>query len=326
MKKVSIIIPVHNVEKYLGQCLDSVLSQTYKDLEIILVDDGSTDTSGQICDQYAKQDLRVCVIHQKNAGAANAKNTGLDKATGRYIAFADSDDYVEPNWIEKLVVTAETFNADVVECDFEKVYQSYGRVENHFSEKLAEFTAEGYLGQYLSNWTCSLFWNKLFCAERLNGIRFRKERRCIDDEFFTYKAVTGARKIIRIQDVLYHYRQRASSAVSTAKNRLQIADDSLEILVERYQWVKREYPKLRKSYLAHDVDIMLYYANELEFRDDTKNKFRKMARYYLKECVVVRPSLLTFRYVIRAQRVKLRGIGTGETNQESGVGMEDYFP
>lgn len=325
MKKVSIIIPVYNVEKYLVQCLDSIGSQTYQNLEIILVNDGSKDLSGQICDRYAEQDSRVCVIHQENAGAANAKNAGLDRATGQYIAFADSDDYVEPSWIEKMVAVAESFDADVVECDFDKVYQSHCETENCFPDECTEFTAEEYLGQYLSNWTCSLFWNKLFCAKRVKSVRFRKERRCIDDEFFTYKAITGAQKVVRIQDVLYHYRQRASSAVSTAKNRVQIADDAVEILLERYRWIKRYYPKLQKSYLTHDVEIMLYFAKEFEFLDETQRKFRKIARFYLKECLLVRPSLATFHYAIRLQRIALQTVGIGEANRGSSVCLEDYY-
>ena len=325
MKKVSIIVPVYNVERYLNQFLDSVVSQTYENLEIILVDDGSKDSSGLVCDQYAKQDSRICEIHQENAGAANAKNAGLDRATGRYIAFADSDDFVEPDWIEKMVATAEAFDADVVECDFDKVYQNRSETASSFPDKFKEFTAESYLGQYLSNWTCSLFWNKLFCAERVKAVRFRKERRCIDDEFFTYKAVTGARKIVRIQDVLYHYRQRASSAVSSAKNRLQIADDALEILVERYQWVKCHYPKLRKTYLSHDVDIMLCFARDFEFSEDSEKKFKKIARFFLKECLLVRPPFVICRYAVRLQKINLRGIVTDAIKCESVTSMEDYF-
>jgi hypothetical protein len=126
--------------------------------------------------------------------------------------------------------------------------------------------------------------------------------------------------------VLYHYRQRASSAVSTAKNRLQIADDALEILIERYRWMKCHYPKLQKTYLSHDVEIMFFFAREFEFVDETQNKFRKIARFFLRECVLVRPPLLICRYALRLQRVKLRGIGTGEMNRESNACVEEYFP
>jgi len=304
MKTVSIIIPVYNVEAYLRPCVDSLRSQTYADLEVILVDDGSKDESGRICDEYARCDARVVVIHQQNAGAANAKNAGLDRATGDYIAFMDSDDYAEQNWIETMVVAAERTDADVVECDFDKVYLNRSEIVNGYGEECL-YTAEEYLGQYLANWTSSLFCNKLFRRELLSDVRFRRERRCIDDEFFTYKALTGAKKIIRIPDVLYHYRQRASSAVSSAKNRIQITDDSLEILIERYRWIGKHFPKLTKVYLAHDVDIMFYFAQDFDFTEETIKKFRRTARFYLWQSILRRSDKVTLLYSFRLQTIKL---------------------
>ena len=309
MKMVSIVVPIYNVERYLPQCLDSITAQTYTDLEIILVDDGSVDGSGTICDRYAQHDSRFLVIHQNNAGAANAKNAGLDRATGDYITFIDSDDYAEQNWIERLVTAAEEFGADVVEYDFDRVYQSHSEVANGYSENCV-YTVQEYLGQYLSNWTCSLFWNKLFRRELLSGIRFRKERRCIDDEFFTYKVISGASKILRIPDVLYHYRQRASSAVFSHKNQIQITDDALEILIERYQWICRRFPSLRKVYLAHDVEIMLYFAREFVFTPETVGKFRKTAGFYLWESILHWCGKVTFWYAVRLQAIGLGRKGT----------------
>ena len=326
MKKISIILPVYNVAAYLRQCLDSLLSQTYADLEIILVDDGSKDESGHICDEYARRDARVVVIHQENAGAANAKNTGLDRATGKYIAFMDSDDYAEPNWIETMVGAAERTGADVVECDFDRVFVNYSKTVNGYQEECL-WTAEEYLGQYLSNWTCSLFCNKLFRAALLSEVRFRWERRCIDDEFFTYKAVSKADKILRIPDVLYHYRQRASSAVSSARNRLQITDDSLEILIERYRWIKKYFSKLAKAYLKHDVEIMFYFASDFDFTENTIKKFRKTASFYLRECIFCGSDKVTLLYSFRLLTIKLRAkdmddIPTMSKNVDS---IRDYF-
>ena len=103
--KVSIIVPVYNVESYLNECIDSIINQTYRNLEIILIDDGSTDLSGEICDRYKEIDSRILVIHQKNQGAANAKNNGLDLATGDYISFVDSDDFIEKDMYKKLYIT-----------------------------------------------------------------------------------------------------------------------------------------------------------------------------------------------------------------------------
>ena len=111
---ISVIIPVYNVEKYLRECIDSVLNQSYQNLEIILVDDGSTDSSGEICDEYEKQDIRIRVIHQKNQGLSGARNTGFQNANGEYVYFLDSDDWIVPEAIKCLVKRAEEESADVV--------------------------------------------------------------------------------------------------------------------------------------------------------------------------------------------------------------------
>ncbi len=299
--KVSIVIPVYNVEKYLPECLDSVLKQSYVNWEAILVDDGSTDGSGKICDDYSAGDPRFRVIHQVNAGAANAKNTGLDHVTGACVAFLDSDDWVEPDWLETLVVTAKERQADVVECDFQKEYIGRSEIVNRWDAET--FTAETYLAQYLSNWTCSLFWNKLYRADLMKDIRFRRERRCIDDEFFTYKVVSGAEKIVRTGRVLYHYRQRASSAVFSVNNQLQITDDIHEVLIERYRWIASRFPMLRRNYLMHDVDTLLYLANHAVYACETANKFGRICRFYLKESILHYCGHVNLLYALRLQMI-----------------------
>ena len=126
---ISVIIPVYNVEKYISQCLDSVCNQTNRDLEIILVDDGSTDASGKICDEYACHDKRIHVIHQKNSGAAAAKNAGLRVASGEYLSFVDSDDFLELNAYYYMIQIMQTQNADVVQCSYRDVFKNY--VKDH---------------------------------------------------------------------------------------------------------------------------------------------------------------------------------------------------
>ena len=318
-KKVSIVIPVYNVERYLRECLDSIASQSYPEFEAILVDDGSTDTSGIICDEYARNDARFKVIHQSNAGSANAKNAGLEQVRGDYVAFVDSDDYVEPNWLECMVNALERNFADLVECDFRKEYVDRSEAANSDNYQAGTFTAEEYLAQYLNNWTCSLFCNKLLKAELTNGVRFRKERRCIDDEFYTYKVVSGADRIVRIHEQLYHYRQRLSSVVSSEKNRLQITDDALEVLIERYEWVSSRFPKLRKVYLRHDVDIMFYFAESCCFTEQTREKFRKISAYYLNQSLYHFPGRITLQNALKLRInvcKNLPTLGSGQTEVE----------
>lgn len=284
MKKVSIIIPVYNVEKYIVQCIDSVIHQTYKNLDIILIDDGSTDQSGKICDSYAEKDSRIRVFHQENSGAANAKNRGLDHIQGDYFTFIDSDDFVEKDWIGRMVSALEEYNADVAECAVLKNYVGCSESISISSADVREFSAEEYMDHYLESWTCSLFWNKIFKTGLTENIRFRKERRCIDDEFYTYKLLSNAQKVVQINEALYHYRQRLSSAVSSKANRLQITDDALEVLKERYEWIKKAFPNLKLKYLKHDIDIMFYFADTFDFTKQTISKFRSISRYYFRQC------------------------------------------
>lgn len=300
--KVSIIVPIYNVERYLPECIESLIHQTYDDIEILLVDDGSTDHSGQICEEYAVKDSRIRVIHQINAGAANAKNAGLDMATGAYITFADSDDRVDHRWIEIMLTALWEHDADVVECDFAKWYTDHEETESNAQFRYGEYTAEEYLRSYLHSWTCSLFWNKLFHAKLTSGIRFRKERRCIDDEFYTYKILATAKKIVRIPQCLYYYRQRASSAVSCRKNRPQIADDALEILIERYEWITTRFPSLRNVFLQHDVEI-LFYICTLDHNDHTVKKFRRISRYFLWQALCWLPNRQTVINAWNAQGI-----------------------
>lgn len=119
--KVSIVVPVYNTAKYLEKCLNSICSQTYHNLEIILIDDGSTDQSLNICNSFAEKDSRIHVVHQENKGLSNARNKGMELATGSYISFFDSDDYVEPNMIETMLKVSLFHNADVCECSFDEL-------------------------------------------------------------------------------------------------------------------------------------------------------------------------------------------------------------
>ena len=123
MKKISIIVPVYQAEKYISKCIESIVNQTYKNLEIILIDDGSTDRSGEICDEYGKKDNRIVVVHNKNKGVSVARNCGLDIATGDYITFVDSDDYIDLQMYSEMMKVVEKYSCDVVMCDCIKEFE-----------------------------------------------------------------------------------------------------------------------------------------------------------------------------------------------------------
>ena len=125
MPKISVIVPVYNTEKYLNRCIDSILAQTFTDFELLLIDDGSTDCSGKICDEYAAKDSRVRVFHKENGGVSSARNMGLDNAQGEWITFVDSDDWVHEDFLKKRLALALNDNADIAYCDVEYVYRTH---------------------------------------------------------------------------------------------------------------------------------------------------------------------------------------------------------
>ena len=202
---ISVIVPVYNVEPYLRKCLDSVINQTYKDMEILIVDDGSTDGSGDICDEY-KADKRVRVFHTENRGLSCARNVGLDNAKGDWIGFVDSDDWIEPEMYELLIKGAEETGADIVECgifmEFKARTIQYPAIQTTVCETEA---IEALIRYKIRNQV----WNKIWKAECFADIRF-PEGRNYEDISTVYKIVQKA-KVTGINGEYYHWRQRASS-------------------------------------------------------------------------------------------------------------------
>ena len=255
MKKkrlVSVIIPIYNIANYLQQCIDSLLNQSYSELEIILIDDGSTDRSPQICDENEKKDSRIKVIHKQNAGAASARNIGLDVAKGNYICFIDSDDYVKENYVEKLLYSLEMNNADVSVCSYQYLYKD--AIEHEYMDPLGVVSEKEFIRRFLTDWKCGLLWNKMFKATLMRNVRFEEGHK-IDDEFFTYKVIMNADKVVVINDELHMYRMRASSVMqSTEINYERMLQDRFEYLTQRYLDVIKKYPDLKKEYLENLVD------------------------------------------------------------------------
>ncbi len=202
---ISVIVPVYNVEPYLRKCLDSVINQTYKDMEILIVDDGSTDGSGDICDEY-KADKRVRVFHTENRGLSCARNVGLDNAKGDWIGFVDSDDWIEPEMYELLIKGAEETGADIVECGIFTEYTTRTYQCPAIQRTVCETEAiEALIRREIKNQV----WNKIWKEECFADIRF-PEGRNYEDISTVYKIVQKAR-VTGIKGEYYHWRQRANS-------------------------------------------------------------------------------------------------------------------
>lgn len=269
---VSVIIPVYNVEKYIRECLDSIVNQSYKNLQIILVDDGSTDNSGKICDEYAKKDSRITVVHQENQGAGAAKNTGLDLIKGEYFSIIDSDDYIDLSMYEKMVSLMKQYDSDIVQCLFKQVYVNkiIMRQYSTLKKSCTVLTQQKYLQHFLHDWKFAIFATKIFKTSLLGGVRFPVGRK-IDDEFFTYKLVCNAKRIVNTTAPFYFYRMRKSSVMNNnAKDRLIY--DRIDCFVERYEYVSSRFPKLRKTYYNKLSDSLLLYKSKLGTDDDKLNE------------------------------------------------------
>lgn len=243
MHKISIIIPVYNVEQYLAQCLNSVINQTYHNLEIILINDGSTDSCPQICDEYALQDDRIKVIHKKNGGLSDARNFGLTQATGDFISFIDSDDIVAADFCEKLLQASIEHKADIVECGFYKFENELdlptGGVTANATFELfeTELALELLIKEYLKQ----IVWNKLYRKEVVAQLQFPVDK-INEDEYWTYKVFGNAKKIVKMQATLYFYRQQLASIMGKEYSLKRL--DGLQGLEERIAYVKEKFPKL----------------------------------------------------------------------------------
>ena len=236
-KLISVIVPVYNVEKYLRRCIDSIINQTYKNLEIILVDDGSTDRSGKICDEYAALDKRVKVIHKENSGQAGAINLALDCANGEYIGFSDPDDYINKNFYKNLYILAEKYNTDITECsmvkvkeedDVQKVYIEEFEVQEN--ENVEFFDGIGGIrklfGEDFAEYLETIVKvNKIYKKQVFENIRFSEVR--IYEEWGTmYKLYYNTKKNLKMHKVQYVYVQRKTSTVNRpfSKERLLMLD------------------------------------------------------------------------------------------------------
>lgn len=250
MKKISVIVPVYNVEQYLERMLSSLLKQTYYNLEIILVDDGSTDNSGKICDEYKSIDKRIKVVHQKNSGVSVARNTGIELATGDYIGFVDSDDVVCESMYERLYNNMVNNNCEISVCSydtFDKVPQ-FECIEGvnmfSFEDAIKDIISDGVITNFL--------WNKLFKKNLFDGIKF-PEGKIYEDMYVMPKLLERASKLCFDNSKLYGYFVRQNSYVNTYNKRKNINyltfSDSCYDYLKKYDFLKEDLEKYRLFYI-----------------------------------------------------------------------------
>lgn len=245
---VSIVIPIYNVESYLRQCIDSVMNQTHRNLDIILVDDGSTDSSGRIADEYAQADSRITVVHKMNGGLSDARNVGTSIAKGDYLFYLDSDDYIDPSAIERLLHVAKSGDCDIVQGSFYYLYSDhllfdkrYGTSGNNPSI-LTKNDAMKYL---LDNIKIKNFaWGKLYKKSLVIKYEFPVGK-YFEDSFWQFKIINECKNYGIVNDPITYYRQREGSISCDGVN-IKILD-LIDGNIERTKFIKHNYPDLYPS-------------------------------------------------------------------------------
>ena len=301
---ISIIIPIYKAEKYLEKCVRGILNQTYNNLEIILIEDGSPDSSGKICDQLAEEDGRIKVIHKENGGAATARNAGLDAMTGVYVAFVDADDYMEPDYIETLYQTLKVHNAQVSICSF-KTVDEIGKAisidklheEDNWAEQSGTIQIlsgnEVILEDLQGHWEHVAPWGKLYQADLFVGIRYPKWIAYEDEQVFI-QVFDKVQKAARNPKKLYYYVQHAGSLMNSSyseKHRLTY----LKMWRERIAFYRDEVPHhkellnpILQAYVAWNVLYLAMHAHEMT-KGEQKELKKEIQHYF--SCLWKKPHL-----------------------------------
>ena len=280
MVLISVIVPIYGVEKYLNKCVESIIGQTYCNLEIILVDDGSPDGCGEICDEWANTDKRVKVVHKENGGLSDARNAGLQIATGELISFIDSDDYIEPTFFETLYNAMQQSGAEIAECGTRYVGED-GEVLKIRASQDGEFDTLTALTKLINEQGLyQTVWNKLYRRQVIEGILFAKGK-YNEDEFWTYRVFDRGNKIVSVEQPLYNYLQRGSSIIGVGYNIRRL--DGLDALYERMQYLSK-YDELKNVlYQSFALECLWHLQSVLrafngEDRKQTANKIIKMIK------------------------------------------------
>ena len=314
---ISVITPVYNSKKYLNQSISSILNQSYSDFELLLIDDGSTDGSSAVCDEYAEKDGRIRVIHQKNQGQATARNRALDIAKGEYIAFVDSDDYIHPKMLEVLVNALEKSGADIAVCghargtDADYQWKSVNDQYELYSGK--SFLRDSVLNKKGKHW---LLWDKVYKRSCFNNVRL-PEGRIYEDNAAVYKLLYNADKVAVTDDVLYYYFTNESSTVNQSFKPKHL--DWLTVLEEMIPFFQ-EYDEAEMLdwanhlYLTSLADL-LRKARAKNIDDSVIRSLReKLHRQYLIEKSKYTVDINTYPIVIEElfpQKARLQQLATG---------------
>ena len=300
---ISVIVPVYNVESYLRRCIDSIINQTYRDIEIILINDGSTDNCGAICDEYAALDGRITVIHKANGGLSDARNAGIDIATGEYLAFVDSDDFITEDACEYLLHQATTYNADIVTGTI-KQYSHLSEVElfTDEAETVEQLDSEQALKElFMQKKTYTTACSKLYRKHLFSKRRYPVGL-FFEDLATTYLLFNSATKVVISNKLVYWQYVRAGSITNTRYTEhhwilITINDDIV-------RFIEAKYPDLLPFAKMHYISCILLLANMMlrNRKDVPRNKYKEMQ----KKAKKILPDVLHLNYFKKGTRIHIR--------------------
>ncbi|MBQ9780415.1 MAG: glycosyltransferase [Clostridia bacterium] len=284
-KKVSIIVPIYNSEAYLPLCIESMIKQTYKNIEILLIDDGSTDASLDVCLQYAEADERIKVIHQENGGVSSARNNGLDHMTGEYFAFVDSDDEIKENAIEFLLNDLLIYNADMASAVKSTVLPNGTITSVYEDQSLNVYSGMEMLrlsleGERQTNSACA----KLFKHSVFHAVRFAEGRSINEDGFFLFECYTLQPTVVQHNVSVYLYYVRSGSSSRNAFSDKYF--DMLYFCERKKEIVQKNYPELSDHLITMEVSAHLFFleilcrTTEAKYKPQQKASIKLVKKYY----------------------------------------------
>lgn len=310
---ISVIVPIYNVEQYLDKCIRSVCDQTYRQLEIVLVDDGSKDSSSLICDEWRKKDHRIKVIHKKNGGLSDARNVGLKAATGKYIFFLDSDDYIDCRAIEILLDNLKASGAELVICSYQYIgddgvlWEKTSSTTSPIKDEILKPVQAMEKLQKANRWFYVTAWNKLYTREALKDIEFPIGK-LHEDMFVAHKVFANCRTISCVEQGLYYYVQRSGSIMAhfdpvrhldsieayvlrynfyAERGYTQCCEDTLKVMRDAYDYYRWFVPirlPLNKRKRVLEVDKMFY---RLYFKKVKNSTIKEKIKYLLPDIVLI---------------------------------------
>lgn len=301
---ISVIVPVYKVEAYLPKCVDSILNQTFQNLEILLVDDGSPDNCGRICDAYAEKDPRIRVIHKENGGLSSARNVGLDAATGEYIGFVDSDDWIEPEMYAQMLAVLEKHDAQMVCAGRYDVDEETGAKTVGLCPAKEEcISGEEFAGRvFLWDHCDSSAWDKLYRRELLQGFRYPEGRVC-EDVPVTYRLALNAQRVALCDKPLYNYYHRTGSISKgfvISEKTFHYSQHTAEI----YPYIRKNYPAIAPQARYQRVHSLAHILLLLSQADaETRRKFSGEYGHARRELAKHLPFFFTCPWLTMQERV-----------------------